>query len=258
MVRIIKGNKDEHLLKDGRNFLRLFKHATLQEQNKRTDNFRDGFLRFYNGFNNIYELEKPRKIEEFTSAFCYLISTVKQIQERGLWRKTYFNLFETLGYQRLEDTHSNILAWLLNPEESHGLGDAFLRAFVDKVFNITNLPIIFPVKVFREKQEGNNRPDVIVEGNNWWLVIENKIDSDEQEDQIKRYANRWKRRGKLRENVLLAFLSPSGWKPESNDFIPVSYRTIRELLENKSMSFKGDSNFLCRHFIDHIILDLEE
>ncbi len=255
MLRTIRDNKDEHLLKDMRNFIGLFKYATLQEQNKRLNNFRDGFLIVRNGFDSIYELEKPQRIKEFRIAFSHLISTAKQMQERGLWRKTYFNLFETLGYQRLEDTHSNILAWLLNPEEAHGLGDAFLRAFLERVFNIKNLPANFPVKVFREKQKGKNRYDIVIEGENWWLIIENKIDSNELKDQTKRYADDWKRRGKLGKNVFLAYLSPTGKQPESRCFTPISYRTIRELLE--SMHFQDDSNFLNRHFIDHISLDLE-
>jgi hypothetical protein len=185
--------------------------------------------------------------------FNRLISTVELMQKRGLWRKTYFNLFEVFGYQRLEDAHSNILAWLLNPKEAHSLGVAFLRGFVDKVFNIKDLPANFSVKVFREKQEGKNRPDIVVEDNNWWLVIENKIDSNEQEDQTKRYADKWKRKGKIGENVLLAYVHPTGQQPESHDFIPVSYRTIREFLE--TMNFQGDSNVLIRHFTNHIFLD---
>lgn len=226
---------------------------TVQGNRIGIQSFRKGLLTLREGFTNIHEREEEQKVEEFKSAFFLLISKVKQVQENGLWQKVYFNIFETLGYQRLEVVHSNILAWLLSPEESHGLGDKFLRAFVYEVFNKKDLPNNLPVKVFREKSEGRDRPDIIIEGHKWWLVIENKIDSGEQEDQTKRYAAKYKCRGKLRENVFLAFLSPSGWLPKSRDFTPVSYRTIRELLE--SMNFQGDSDLLIRHFKDHIFLD---
>lgn len=251
-MKTIQSNKDSPLIKDMRNFFRLFRDATLREQEDYNDNFRSRLLRLRDGFAFVYEQEKPQRVEEFRIVFSRLISTVKQMQENGLWRKTHFNLFTTLGYQRLEDAHSNIIAWMLNPEESHGLGDAFLRDFVRRVFD-KELPKYFPVNVKRESQDGDDRPDIVVEGNNWWLIIENKIDSTEQKNQTKRYADRWRNRGTIGENVFLAFLSPSGWLPESLDFKPVSYQTIRELLEKQK--FKGDSNFLIRHFKEHILFD---
>lgn len=243
------------MLQEMKDFLKSYRDTTLQLNEVHLNNFRNGLLRLRDDFVTIYEREKPQKIQEFSIALEHLISKVKQMQERGLWRKYYFNIFETLEYQRREDIHSNLLAWLLNPEESHGIGDVFLRSFVEKVFNIKDLSTNFPVKVFREKQEGKNRHiyDIVVEGNNWWLVIENKIDSEEQEGQTKGYAEDWRHRGILGKNVLLAYINPTGRRPESSDFTPISYRTIRELLI--SMKFQGDSNVLINHFIDHISID---
>jgi hypothetical protein len=39
-----------------------------------------------------------------------------------------FNIFDALRVDRAEIRHSNFLAWLLNPAESHGQGALFLRA----------------------------------------------------------------------------------------------------------------------------------
>ena len=39
-----------------------------------------------------------------------------------------FNIFDALGVVNAELRHSNFLAWLLDPAESHGLGGLFLRA----------------------------------------------------------------------------------------------------------------------------------
>lgn len=44
-----------------------------------------------------------------------------------------FNLFDVLGIARLEIRHSNILGWLLDPNENHGLGDAVIRGFLNHV-----------------------------------------------------------------------------------------------------------------------------
>ena len=48
-----------------------------------------------------------------------------------------FNIFEAIGLTRREELHSNFLAFLLDPNKSHGLGTDFLSRFiVDVVSNI--------------------------------------------------------------------------------------------------------------------------
>ncbi|HVZ93516.1 MAG TPA: PD-(D/E)XK nuclease family protein, partial [Phycisphaerales bacterium] len=41
-----------------------------------------------------------------------------------------FNIFDALRLERVEIRHSNFLAWLLDPGESHGVGDLFLKALL--------------------------------------------------------------------------------------------------------------------------------
>jgi len=50
---------------------------------------------------------------------------------------TKFNIFEVMKSTHTEIRHSNILAWLLNPYENHGCGDAFLRQLL---LNISQKP----------------------------------------------------------------------------------------------------------------------
>ena len=40
------------------------------------------------------------------------------------------NVFEVLKVSQYEIRHSNTLAWLLNPNENHGLGDSFLKEII--------------------------------------------------------------------------------------------------------------------------------
>ena len=215
--------------------------------------FRNRLLRLSSNFAAIEERDKSKRIKEFEISFNNLISRIKDKKEKGIWRKTYFNLFEIFGNQWYEDPHSNLLAWLLNPEETHGLGNVFLEKFIE---NISDIKLPFDqIKVVRENQKGGDRPDIEVKGNNWWLIIENKINSSENNSQTLRYAKRWGKKGKIDENVFLVYLSPNGKAPLSPDFHSVSYREIRELLE--SMQFHGDSDFLIRNFINHIFIDLE-
>src|ERR1043165_135996 len=41
-----------------------------------------------------------------------------------------FNIFDALRIARVEIRHSNYLAWLLTPGESHGQGDLFLKSLL--------------------------------------------------------------------------------------------------------------------------------
>ena len=43
-----------------------------------------------------------------------------------------FNIFESLGLVRQEIRHSAFLSWLLDPTETHGLGDYWLRQFLKR------------------------------------------------------------------------------------------------------------------------------
>ena len=47
-----------------------------------------------------------------------------------------FNIFDVLKISRTEIRHSNMLGWLLDPNENHGLGDKFLKALFKIVLNI--------------------------------------------------------------------------------------------------------------------------
>ena len=44
-----------------------------------------------------------------------------------------FNLFDVLKVSRTEIRHSNMLAWLMDPNENHGLGDAFLKGILRRL-----------------------------------------------------------------------------------------------------------------------------
>ncbi len=45
-----------------------------------------------------------------------------------------FNPIKTMRMEGMEIRHSAILAWLLDPQESYGMGDQFLKAFLAKAY----------------------------------------------------------------------------------------------------------------------------
>ena len=99
-----------------------------------------------------------------------------------------FNLFEAVGVARHELRHSDFLAFLLDPSRNHGLGVAFLSAFLQAVrlptldLDTLNLSHAY---VFREW----HHIDILVldDINHLAVIIENKVDTGEHSDQLNRY-----------------------------------------------------------------------
>ena len=109
------------------------------------------------------------------------------------------NIFEAAGIHRQEIRHSNFLAFLLRPQESHGLSDTFLKRLIQKALDNTSIdpPPIRPLAValgdFSDalvRREWRNI-DLLIESksNNLVFVIENKIESTERESQLSKYSS---------------------------------------------------------------------
>ena len=59
-----------------------------------------------------------------------LIESPEFQQYHKTQREPPFNVFDVLRNAEYEIRHSNVLAWLLDPGQNHGIGDKFLREFV--------------------------------------------------------------------------------------------------------------------------------
>jgi hypothetical protein len=58
-----------------------------------------------------------------------------------------FNIFEAVGMTQQEIRHSHFLAFLLNPAQNHGLGDAFLKQWLKNVLIEAEQPPVSPVDI---------------------------------------------------------------------------------------------------------------
>ena len=104
-----------------------------------------------------------------------------------------FNVFSVLGLEKKEVIlHSKLLAELLNPNGSHGMGSYFLSSFLEKLneeleikFSLDELD---KTTIEIEKDtNGKGRIDIFIETPNDVIIIENKIYAGDQEKQLKRY-----------------------------------------------------------------------
>lgn len=103
------------------------------------------------------------------------------------------NIFEVIRAGFFEIRHSNFLAWLLDPNAGHGLGDIFLKHFLRDVFsknvidglsefdvdslNYSNIEIVREYKNI----------DILIKHEKFILCIENKTGSKEHSNQLSRY-----------------------------------------------------------------------
>ena len=155
-----------------------------------------------------------------------------------------FDAISFLGLSQAENTHSDILAWLLNPGENHGAGDYFLKDFLVRTGVFTHEEVrSYDWSGTTVRREWPNLVDsqpgfldilVLNPGENFVCAIENKILSSEHSAQLTRYRKALEARyPRLRKSHL--FLSPNGTSPERAEdqasWKSVDYRKVLRSVE---------------------------
>jgi hypothetical protein len=179
-----------------------------------------------------------------------------------------FNIFEVLKSSEQELKHSNTLAFLLNPKEKHGLRDYFLKKLlIATIVNNDNIKIS-PIEIDNLdlsdsiiKREYKNI-DILIESkeNKFICVIENKINSQESDDQLLRYRNIIDSEYKDYKKMFV-FLSPMGLEPSDNEnWLICSYDIVASIIEvileykksiisNEQITFITHYNAIIRRYL---------
>ena len=120
------------------------------------------------------------KIQELLEEF----DKIQRQNQKGGNSFNFFQFIENKFWKITETKHSRILAFFLNPEETHGQGGTFLKLFLDKLeFNTTD----FNPKQWRVYVERNNI-DILLQSDQISIVIENKSNGAvNQNNQLYRY-----------------------------------------------------------------------
>lgn len=181
----------------------------------------------------IYELSEEQKIKQLNKFICdinCLDSLYDYTQEA--------NIFTILKSDFFEIRHSNMLAWLLNPNENHGFGDKFLKkvlfeasdSSVNKIspFNI-ELTDFSDVSVYREKYH----IDILIvsDTNKLVVAVENKVKSGEHDNQLNRYAKILDEQY-AHFDMILIYLTPDGTDASSDKWVNMGYGFIQEQLDS--------------------------
>jgi len=156
-------------------------------------------------------------LERLITALVPLLST--SLAER-------FNVFRVMHHGTHEKQISNVFAWLLRVDGTHGLGDAFQRIFVEQVNRSLTEECQLPSTGYRVDQEvdtsghdalGKDIADVVLSCAQASIVVENFESSDGHGHDYQRYLAYGTAGGKQAVVVLLCarrdpHLQTDGWE----------------------------------------------
>ena len=174
-----------------------------------------------------------------------------------------FNIFEAIGMTTQEIRHSNFLSFLLDPRQNHGLGDSFLKRFLQKaLMEISNTrspitPIDVDLWSFDDlvvhREHLNIDILLVSQAHELAIIIENKIASGEHSGQLERYYSLIKTHYPNCHKIVGMYLTPEGNEPKDDEnYFAVSYGVVLELIEdlvtNRASTLGLDIVTLLRHY----------
>lgn len=195
-------------------------------------------------------------------AFLLDIECLEPLNEWASW----FNLFDILKITRTEIRHSNVLAWLLSPNENHGLSDKVLRGFIQYAITCESgndfdvfSTLLMDLNSFNILREWKNIDILAVsEEEKFVICIENKIDSGEHSNQLNRYRD-------IVEHTypgyryMYIFLSPDRVPASDEDtWATMGYGDVLEILTSavKQVELLPDAALLINNYIDTLRRDI--
>ena len=217
----------------------------------------------------------PERLEHFFSKLLPpAMSALKKWRSLG----SEINVWEVAGLKRDEVRNSKVLNWLLDSYGSHGQGDAILL----KLLNSPELKYPdFPkfhggIGHYSSQVECSplgdreNRVDIEIDGHDFLVFIEVKINATETKDQLDRYLERAELKAGTRPWCVL-YLTRNGKLPMqtgnldaprvklSRHLLPLSWTNITKILETHLKELKSDdisrnsfSYHTINQFISHI------
>lgn len=181
------------------------------------------------------------------------------------------NLMSILQIAHRELQHSNLLAWLFDPNETHKLGDFFIKEFI-KLYYVENeyqdlgnteakLSVFDFVKLdfsdLEIKREHKNIDVLILSASNGLcIMIENKVYAKEGNGQLTKYRNYVENEYsdyKHKIYIYLSLFEQDILESETEFYVQLTYQHIKKLvlqiLENQSISIANNTRFVLEQYL---------
>ena len=156
-----------------------------------------------------------------------------------------FNPFDVLRYSDYEIRHSNVLAWLLQPDGTHGIGGAFIRDFTAALNDEAKRQGIPPVPVPSSFEADNIRVEreldyvditLFFEKERAVVAIENKTDetAPEYAEQVRGYEKTLRNKYRGKYDAIQSVLLTTSREPGASGghFIHMSWTRVRDLVNS--------------------------
>jgi hypothetical protein len=213
------------------------------------------------------ERRSELSVEDWARLFEELKTEQGRLKGDGRWVSGHADLMHLAGVADLEVSHSNIVAWLLNPAGRHGFSDRLLRAILEDGWRDSDVPSTASAVVEREVPDGSRIADIVIYMGPTTLVIENKVLSDESKWQCEDLYQIWSGRGKDVRFLLLtrdghppretqtqaaadtwrrlSYPSLAGWLHENLPTPPQSLaqKTVEQYVETIRLTCRGRQKF---------------
>lgn len=185
-----------------------------------------------------------------------------------------FNPFKVLRVDQFEIRHSNVLAWLLDPNENHQLGSLFIKKIItrlvtkteneDKAATVDFASYLYAsftdAEVYREVKTKNNRFIdllVVVPSQKLVFLIENKFHATESKGQLRDYLD-YAQECYPDYSIIPVFLTLSSDTPSETEYWVLDYHDILEIL-SLHLELNGEAiSDNIADFIRYYIAILEE
>jgi len=151
-----------------------------------------------------------------------------------------FNLFEAIGMVWQEIKHSSFLAFLLNPNEAHGLGDTFLKRVIQRALlgadtqrlplHVVELHLLELDGTTVERERSNIDILLLNHPHQLAVIIENKVLTDEHDNQLDKYYQTVSHQYP-KYRILGLYLTPTGAPASHPQYLSVSYESVAEIIE---------------------------
>lgn len=184
-----------------------------------------------------------------------------------------FNPFVAMRWTRQETRHSSFLRWLLDPSETHGLGDYFLRQFLKRIASLSSqtselsvVDLDSWVYVGAQVQAEWNNIDLLIRDDQHKVivVVENKVDSDEHSDQLNRYRALIEKQFPSHKK-LFVYLTIAGGEASDQSFLAMGYaelvRLVQDVIARRHDQLHPDVAGFMKFYVEmlrrHIVEDSE-
>lgn len=175
-----------------------------------------------------------------------------------------FNIFDALRIGGMEIRHSNFLAYILDPAESHGHEQLFMKALLMDLFK--EFPEKRPFSPIRldgvtlrgvtVKREWKNIDLLITcEEPEFVIAVENKVKANESSNQLNRYKQRV--RDEYSCPQMFVYLTPDGREPTDNDWVAYTYEALHKVFTRARSAYRNALGSDVLVFIDHYLSLIE-